>query len=107
MEYTLVNARAVRNPHQGLMIKAYYKINPLDPDEISHSLTFFNRWPPIKIEADVTEYKLNGVYVYPNGKRVNKIYTFSPKTKEGVYFMGYSPQELIANKLDALTKVEE
>lgn len=106
MKYTLVKANATRNPHQGLMVKAWYKQEPDNPLEIPQPLVFFNKWPPVEMEAKVTEYKLNGVYEYPSGKRTDTVFAFSPKTKEGTYFSGYSPEELIAKKLNVLTKVE-
>lgn len=105
-KFTLIKANAVRNPHQGLVVKAYYKQEPDNPLEIPHTVVVFNCWPRVEIEADIIEYKLNGVYEYPSGKRTDVIRGIAPKTKEGTYFSGYNPEELIAKKLNVLTKVE-
>lgn len=107
MKYTLISANATRNPHNGLMVTAYYKQDPSNPLEVPQRLVVFNRWPNVEIEADVVEYKLNGVYKYPNGKRTSSVVAFSPKTKDGNYLMGYSPEEIIAKRLNVLVKVED
>lgn len=105
-KFTLVAAHATRKPHQGLMVKAYYKQNPENPLEIPYSVVVFNKWPSVEVEAEVVEHKLNGVYEYPNGKRTNTILAFCPKTQDGKYYDGYSPQQIIAKRLEVLTKVE-
>lgn len=107
MIYTLVNAKASRNPHAGLMVIGYYKLNPSDPTEIPQKLVFFNKWPRVTIDATVTEHKLDGTYEYKNGHRTNVVRTFSPKTKNGTYFMGYAPQQLLAERMKLLKKIEE
>lgn len=89
------------------MVTAYYKQNPSDSNEIPQRLVVFNGWPPVEIEADVKIHKLDGVYEYPNGKRTTDVVAFSPKTKNGLYMLGYNPDEIIAKKLTALTKVEQ
>ena len=107
MKYILVAANANRDPHKGLMVKAYYKRDPSNPFEVPQSIVLFNCLPPVEMEAEVTEYKLNGTYEYKNGRRTDTIRTFSPKTKNGTYFMGYAPQQLLAERMKLLTKVEE
>lgn len=107
MKYELISATATRNQIRGLMVTAYYKQNPSDSNEIPQRLVVFNRWPPVEVEADVKIHKLNGTYEYPNGKRTTDVVAFSPKTKAGLYMSGYSPDEIIAKKLSALTKVEQ
>ena len=59
MKYTLISANATRNPHNGLMVTAYYKQDPSNPVEVPQRLVVFNRWPNVEIEADTVEYKLN------------------------------------------------
>ena len=105
MKYTLVAAHVSREPHRGLMVKAYYKPDLSNLLGVMYSIVVFNQWPPIEVEADVTVYKLDGIYEYPNGKRINEIHVFSIKNKDGTYKMGFSPQELIAKKLTVLVKV--
>lgn len=105
-KFTLVAAHANRNPHQGLVVKAYYKQDPSNSFEIPYSVVVFNKWPPIEQEAEVVEHKLNGVYEYPNGKRTNCLRLFCPKTQKGEFYMGMSPTEQIAQRLHVLTKVE-
>lgn len=107
MKYTLVAAHANRDPHRGLMVKAYYKQDPSNPFEVPQSMVVFNRWPPVEMEAEVTEYKLDGIYEYPNGKRTREIRTFSPKNQDDTYVKGMSPQELISKRLCVLVKVGE
>ena len=105
-KFTLVAAHANRNPHQGLVVKAYYKQDPSNYLEIPYSITVFNQWPTVEVEADTVEHKLNGVYEYPNGRRTRCLHLFCPKTKEGLYYRGYSPAEQIGNLLNKLIKVE-
>ena len=105
-KFTLVSAHANRNPHQGLVVKAYYKQDPSNPFEIPYSIVVFNKWPPIEQEAEIVEHKLNGIYEYPNGKRTNCLHLFCPKTKEGLFYMGLSPEEQIMQRLHVLSKVE-
>ncbi len=107
MKYTLVSAKANRNPHVGLVVTGYYKLNPSDPTEIPQRLVFFNDWPNVKIDAVATEHKLDGTYEYKNGHRTNVIRTFSPKTKDSTYAMGISPMELLSKRLCVLVKVGE
>lgn len=107
MKYTLVSAHASRDPHRGLMVKAYYKQDLSNPFEEPHSIVVFNRWPPIEMEAEVTEYKLDGIYEYPNGRRTREIRTFSPKNKDNTYVEGMSPQELKSRISRILVKVGE
>ena len=47
VEYTLTSANAVRKPHVGLVVNAYYKRDPLDHNEIPLKITVFNRWPKV------------------------------------------------------------
>lgn len=93
-KFYLVCADAKRIPHQGLMVVAKYKQQPENPLEISQCWTVFNRWPPVEMEADVVTIDLNGVYEYPNGIRISEITAFVPKTKDGLYFRGCSPEEI-------------
>lgn len=106
MKYTLISAKATRNPIRGLMVTAYYKQNPSDPNEIPQRLVVFNKWPSVEIEADLVMHKLDGVYEYPNGKRTDTVIAFSPKTKGGLYLKGYNPEAITAEKLSVLKKVK-
>ena len=107
MKYTLVSAHANRNPHQGLMVKAYYKLDPSNPLEVPQSLVVFNQWPPVIMEAELTEYKLDGVYEYPNGTRTRDIRVLSPKNEDGSYKSGWDPADMIAKRLAILVKVDK
>jgi hypothetical protein len=89
------------------MVTAYYKAVPSDPLEVPQKLTVFNKWPSIEIEADLVTHKLNGIYEYPNGKRTDTVIAFCPKTKAGLYIMGYNPDEIVARKLSVLKRVED
>ena len=104
-KYTLVSATATRKPHIGLMVQAWYKQDPENVLEVPYRLTVFNSWPPTTLEAEAIEYPLNGTYKYPNGKRVNTLHLFCPKTKEGLFYKGYSPAEQIAERMKNLTVV--
>lgn len=104
-KFYLVGGYAKRNPHTGLVCTGYYKQDPENLLEKPRRITLFNRWPPVEMEAEVVDVKLNGVYEYPNGIRTNSINMMCPKTKEGLYYKGWSPQELIAQRMHLLKKV--
>ena len=106
MKYTLISANATRKQHKGLMVTAYYKQDPSNPLEVPQRLTVFNKWPSVEIEADLIVHKLNGIYEYPNGKRTDTVIAFSPKTKDGLYLMGYNPETIVAKKLSVLKRVK-
>lgn len=105
MKYNLISAYAKRDAHKGLMVTAYYQ-QENKPLEKPFRVTVFNHWPPVELEADVNEYKLDGVYEYPNGKRTTSIIAFSPKTKEGLYLRGFSPAEVFVKHMNVLKKIE-
>ena len=94
-----------RNPHTGLVSVAYYKQDPKNVLEKPRKVVFFNSWPPLEMEADVVDVPLNGVYEYSNGVRVDRVNVICPKTKEGLYYRGWSPQELVAQRMHLLKKV--
>lgn len=52
VEYTLTRANAIRKPHVGLVVNAYYKREPLDQNESEVHITFFHRWPKVKIRLE-------------------------------------------------------
>jgi hypothetical protein len=62
-EYTLTSANAVRKPHTGLVVNAWYKRDPLDQNERPIKIVVFNRWPKVKMKLDCVEYPIQGVYV--------------------------------------------
>ena len=107
MKYQLIEAHATRKPHQGLVVTAHYL--PKTEDKIAlltkpHKIVFFNRWPPVEVEADYVEVALDGVYAYPNGTRTKTIRAFCPKDKDGSYPYG-SPEEVMRHQQNILRKV--
>ena len=104
-KFYLVGGCVKRNPHTGLVCTGYYKQDPKNPLEKPRKITLFNRWPPVEMEAEVVDVPLNGVYEYPNVVRINSINVMCPRTKEGTYYKGWSPQELIAQRMHLLKKV--
>jgi hypothetical protein len=110
MKYQLIEAHATRKPHRGLIVTAYYLPKTEDKTVLltkPHKIVMFNRWPPVEVEADYVEVKLNGVYAYPNGTRTSTIRAFCPKTEEGSYLRGYSPEEAIHHQQNVLRKVSD
>lgn len=105
-KFTLVSAVTTRNPHQGLITKAYYKIDPSDPLEEPHCIVVFNRWPTVTINAELVEYPLGGVYENKNGRRMDRAVLLCPKTPDGLFCMGYSPAEQASVILRKLVKIE-
>ena len=105
-KFTLESAITTRHPHYGLMTKAYYKRNPSDPYEASYCINVFNRCPTVIVEAEVIEYPLGGIFEYEDGKRVDRLVLFCPKTQDGLFCMGFSPAEQAARVLKKLKKVE-
>lgn len=108
MKYQLIEAHATRKPHQGLVVTACYLPKTEDKTALltkPHKIVFFNRWPPVEVEADYVEVKLNGVYTYPNGTRTSTIRAFCPKTEEGSYLKDYSPEDVIHRQQNILRKV--
>ena len=106
-KYYIVGGSVKRPSHIGLIVTAYYKQDPENKFEKPERITMFNRWPPAEMEADVIDVPLNGVYEYPNGFKTDHVHSLCPKTKEGAYYQGWSPQEILANVLHVLTKVEQ
>ena len=106
-KFYLVCADALCIPHQGLRVKACYKQNPENLQEKPQQLVVFNRWPSVELEADVVDVPLDGVYEYPDKSRIDNMQTFCPKTKDGTYMMGYSPEEIVARRLKHLERVTE
>ena len=104
-KFYLVGGYAKRNPHTGLVCTGYYKQDPENLLEKPRKVVFFNRWPPVEMEADVVDVPLNGVYEYPSGVRVDHINATAIKTKDGKYYRGWSPQELVAQRMHLLKKV--
>lgn len=114
MKYNLISAYAKRTAHTGLMVTAYYQ---QEGEALAKpfKLTVFNGWPRVEIDADVITHHFTTpmAWIDKDGKfeRTSKGYlkltqcvvVFCPKTKEGKYLRGYSPEEqitkLINNKL--------
>ena len=108
MKYQLVEAHATRKPHQGLVVTAYYLPKTEDKTALltkPHKIVMFNRWPPVEVEANYVEVKLNGVYAYPNGTRTRTIRAFCPTDTDGNYLIGYSPEDVIHYQQSILRKV--
>lgn len=105
-KFTLVSAQTTRSLHQGLVVNAFYRQDPENSLELTYKITLFNRWPPIKLNADLVDYPLNGIYEYPNGRRIDCLHLFCPKTQDGLFLEGFSPAEQVARKLQVLSKVE-
>lgn len=108
MKYQLIEAHAIRKPHQGLIVTAYYLPKTEDKTALltkPHKIVMFNRWPPVEVEADYVEVKLNGVYAYPNGTRTRTIRAFCPKKEDGDYLKGCRPEEVIHYQQNILRRV--
>lgn len=105
-KFTLVCADARRIPHTGLKVTAYYKQQLDNPFEKPFKLIVYNKWPPVELEADVVEVPMGGIYEYPNGVRISTIIAFCPKTKDGTYWAGYSPQQIMRSRRDSLKCVK-
>ena len=78
MKYTLCKATETNRPHYGLMTEAFY-VEDLKYPFPTYRVVIFNHHAPVTIEADVVEIK---------GTKF-----FCPKTKEGTYYMGHSPEQ--------------
>lgn len=105
-KFTLVSATTTRDPHRGLMTRAYYKQDPSNQQEKPHCLVVFNRWPTVTIEGEVVEFPLDGVYEDKYHRKHNKLDFLCPKTKEGLFAMGHCPEEIAAKMLTRLRKIE-
>lgn len=81
MKYTLYKATETNRPHCGLKAEAYY-VEDLEHPFPMHKVVIFNHHAPVTVEADVVEIK--------------GIKFFCPKTKEGTYYMGHSPEQQYA-----------
>lgn len=68
-KFTLVSADTIRDPHKGLITKAYYKQDPSNQQEKPQCLLVFNRWPKVTIEAEIIEHKLDGKRIFTEFKR--------------------------------------
>lgn len=115
MRYKLLSAEEKYIPHYGLRVDAVYQME----SEVGilcfpQKVRFWHRHAPVELEADLIEVKLDvpHVWVEKDGlfKRTasghlmitqNEV-VFCPKTKDGTYFMGYSPQEQKAQLLTRL-----
>lgn len=105
-KFTLVYAEARWIKHTGLKVTAYYKKDPDCLFEKPYRLTVFNKWPSIKLEADVVQVPMGGIFEYPNGTRIDTVMAFCPKTTDGTYWMGYSPLEIMRRTRDNLKCVQ-
>lgn len=104
-KYILVEAKATRPIHEGLKIQAWYKQEPDNPFEKPIKLNIFNKWPPIVIDGEMVEYKLDGIYAYPNGTRTREIRRLCIRQKDGTFANGFAPSQQIARALAVLRRV--
>lgn len=105
MKYKLISATEVHIPHHGLKVTAVYKTVTENALVHTHGVTLWHRHAPVELEADLVEVKLDVPHVWMDDDGcIMRTATghpmltqnetlFCPKTKEGLYFMGYSPQE--------------
>ena len=114
MKYKLVESKEVNIPHYGLKTTAIYEMEGSPRGLFPQHVTFWHRHAPVELEADLITIKLDVPHVWI-GKDGNMMRTstghlmltqsevlFCPKTKEGLYFMGYSPQEQKARLMTRL-----
>lgn len=112
MKYKLVESKETNIPHHGLKVVATYCLDC--PDINPERVTFWHKHAPVELEADLVPVKLDVPHVWMD-KNGNPMRTstghlmitqnevlFCPKTKEGLYFMGYSPQEQKAKLMTRL-----
>lgn len=109
--FYIVGGSVKRTPHTGLVVTAYYKQDPENPLEQPQRLVVFNRWPPVKMEAEVIAVPLNGIYVTTSGHRIDTINPICPTTVDEngrkVFWRGYSPAERVAQALRILKRVDD
>lgn len=114
MKYKLISAKEVYVPHYGLKTTAVYKLETENVLVFPQRVTFWHRHAPVELEADLIQVKLDVPHVWIGNDGCmmrtatghlmltqNEI-LFCPKTKDGTYFMGYSPQEQKARLLTRL-----
>lgn len=118
MKYKLVESKETNIPHYGLKTVATYCMDCPDANLMAclfpQRVIFWHRHAPVELEADLISVKLDVPHVWI-GKDGNMMRTstghlmltqnevlFCPKTKEGLYFMGYSPQEQKAQLMTRL-----
>lgn len=118
MKYRLIESRETNIPHRGLKAVAMYL--PDCPDTTTpgclspQRVVFWHKHAPVELDADFITVKLDVPHVWI-GKDGNMMRTstghlmltqeevlFCPKTKEGLYFMGCSPQEQKARLMHRL-----
>lgn len=115
MKYKLLHAEEKYIPHYGLMVDAVYQMNPTESILcFPQKIRFWNRHAPVELEADLVEVKFDipHMWVGKDGliKRTASGHPmitqsevlFCPKTKDGTYFMGYSPEVQKAHLLTRL-----
>ena len=114
MKYKLLESKEVNIPHYGLKTTAIYAMEGSPLGLFPQRVTFWHRHAPVELEADLVTVKLDVPHVWID-KDGNMMRTatghlmltqneilFCPKTKEGLYFMGYSPQEQKAQLMTRL-----
>lgn len=107
----LVSSKEYNIPHLGLVSNAIYTTDEIPFSEniqVKYKVTFWNRHAPVEMQAEIITATISDtpmIVLDCNGnlerdKDGNVLVTRSitvmcPKTKEGVYCRGYSPEETI------------
>ena len=118
MKYKLVKSEEVNIPHYGLKVTAIYEMD--DPEIhivgklFPQKIVFWHRNAPVELEADLVDCKFDVPHVWVGREGIikrtiagypmitqNEV-LFCPKTKDGTYFAGYSPEEQKAHLLTLL-----
>ena len=117
-KYRLISAVETYIPHSGLHVDATYE---MVVDEFTchpKKMTFWNRHAPVELEVDLVNvtFEVPHVWVDKDGQIMKTSegrpmitrneYLFCPKTKDGLYLRGFSPQEQKARLLKQLLPCE-
>lgn len=115
MKYKLLKAEEKYIPRYGLRVDALYQMNP-EPGILCfpQKVRFWHRHAPVELEADLVSVKFDVPHMWVGKDGLirrtdsghpmitqNEV-VFCPKTKDGTYFLGYSPQEQKAQLLTRL-----
>lgn len=114
MKYKLISANEVYIPHHGLKTTAVYKAEVENVSVFTQHVTVWHRHAPVELEADLVQVKLDVPHVWMGNDGCIMLTAtghpmitqnetlFCPKTKEGLYIRGYSPQEQKARLMTRL-----
>lgn len=114
---TLVCSKEYNIPHVGLVSNAFYTTDEIpfnDYTKQRYLITWWNAHAPVKVQADIVTAKnaedAPFIVLDSNGKPerdkdgkivvTRQIVVMCPKTKEGTYYMGHSPEVTVQNYIN-------